>query len=290
MAPPKTRSGKLFGTVVTKKVIEETVQVVVSPKPTELETNCENNDERVVEVVASSTKENEKIEVISSPLKEPVRRTIVVEDRAKGAEQEEQQQKGQEAQRDDQDETQQASEPETPPTPPPNYEAGPNIEQQRDDQERQPRQADVDVAREGTKKRKTSPGIEDSTNGKKEKKAADTQRRRKRAKMGSGGGTNVGFKRYVLRVMKQVHPECAISSKAMTIVNNLMSDMFERIAEEASRLSRYSWRRTLSSWEIQDAVKLVLPGELGKHAIAEGSKAVRTYASSVSGQSKKSKS
>ncbi|KAL0370132.1 UNVERIFIED_CONTAM: Histone H2B.2 [Sesamum angustifolium] len=82
--------------------------------------------------------------------------------------------------------------------------------------------------------------------------------------------------------MKQVHPEMGISSKAMTIINNLMSDMFERLAEEAARLQKYTGRRTMSSREIQGAVKLVLPGDLGKHAIAEGTKAVSNYVSHVS--------
>jgi histone H2B len=69
----------------------------------------------------------------------------------------------------------------------------------------------------------------------------------------------------------------AIWSKAMTVLNNLMSDMFERVAEEAARLSKYTGRVTLTSREIQGAVRLVLPGELGKHAVAEGSKAVTTF-------------
>ncbi|KAH6774719.1 hypothetical protein C2S51_013123 [Perilla frutescens var. frutescens] len=96
---------------------------------------------------------------------------------------------------------------------------------------------------------------------------------KKRRRRGGGGE----YKRYLLMVMKEVHPDMGISSKAMTIVNNLMSDMFERIAEEAARLQKYTRRRTLSSREIQGAVKLVLPGELGKHAVAEGTKAVTTY-------------
>ncbi|KAH6836716.1 Histone superfamily protein, partial [Perilla frutescens var. hirtella] len=98
---------------------------------------------------------------------------------------------------------------------------------------------------------------------------------KKRRRRGGGGGGE--YKRYLLMVMKEVHPDMGISSKAMTIVNNLMSDMFERIAEEAARLQKYTRRRTLSSREIQGAVKLVLPGELGKHAVAEGTKAVTTY-------------
>ncbi|MCI34502.1 histone H2B.2-like [Trifolium medium] len=66
----------------------------------------------------------------------------------------------------------------------------------------------------------------------------------------------------------------------MTILNNLMNDMFEKLADEAAKLNTYTGHMTLSSREIQGAVKLVLPGELGKHAIAEGAKAVTNYISS----------
>ncbi|CAL9214150.1 unnamed protein product [Arabidopsis halleri] len=87
------------------------------------------------------------------------------------------------------------------------------------------------------------------------------------------------YRRYVYKVMKQVHPDLGITSKAMTVVNMFMGDMFERIAQEAARLSDYTKRRTLSSREIEAAVRLVLPGELSRHAVAEGSKAVSNYGS-----------
>jgi hypothetical protein len=48
----------------------------------------------------------------------------------------------------------------------------------------------------------------------------------------------------------------------------------ERIAGEASRLTQYNKRQTISSREIQTAVRLLLPGELAKHAVSEGTKAV----------------
>ncbi|KAI3822834.1 hypothetical protein L1987_10433 [Smallanthus sonchifolius] len=104
-------------------------------------------------------------------------------------------------------------------------------------------------------------------------------KRKKRRKVGESGGGGEGYKRYVYKVLKQVHPDLGISSKAMVIINNLMGDMFERLAETAARLSEYNKKMTLSSREIQAAVKLLLPGELGKHAIAEGTKAVTSYVS-----------
>ena len=85
---------------------------------------------------------------------------------------------------------------------------------------------------------------------------------------------------YVYRVLKQVHPDTGISSKAMSIMNSFVNDVFERIAAEASRLAQYNKRSTISSREIQTAVRLILPGELAKHAVSEGTKAVTKYTSS----------
>ena len=42
----------------------------------------------------------------------------------------------------------------------------------------------------------------------------------------------------------------------------------------------YVYRSTITSREIQTAVRLLLPGELAKHAVSEGTKAVTKYTSS----------
>nr|CDQ04389.1 Bm2874, isoform b [Brugia malayi] len=88
------------------------------------------------------------------------------------------------------------------------------------------------------------------------------------------------YSAYIYRVLKQVHPDTGISSKAMSIMNSFVNDVFERIAAEASRLAQYNKRSTISSREIQTAVRLILPGELAKHAVSEGTKAVTKYTSS----------
>merc|ERR1711922_27403 len=79
---------------------------------------------------------------------------------------------------------------------------------------------------------------------------------------------------YIYKVLKQVHPDTGVSSKAMSIMNSFVNDIFERIAAEASRLAHYNKRSTITSREIQTAVRLLLPGELAKHAVSEGTKAV----------------
>ena len=63
----------------------------------------------------------------------------------------------------------------------------------------------------------------------------------------------------------------------MNIMNSFINDTFDRLAGESSKLVRYNGKRTLSSREIQSAVKLLLPGELSKHAISEGTKAVQKF-------------
>ena len=47
---------------------------------------------------------------------------------------------------------------------------------------------------------------------------------------------------YIYKVLKQVHPDTGISSKAMSIMNSFVNDLFERIAAEASKLAHYNKR------------------------------------------------
>lgn len=85
------------------------------------------------------------------------------------------------------------------------------------------------------------------------------------------------YQSYIFKVLKQVQPKFGISKKSMYIMNSFVEDTFERIASEAGRLCKYNKKETLSAREIQTAVRLVLPGELAKHAVSEGTKAVTKF-------------
>merc|ERR1712019_256970 len=87
------------------------------------------------------------------------------------------------------------------------------------------------------------------------------------------------YKIYIYKVLKQVHPDTGISSKAMSIMNSFINDIFEKIATEASKLARYNKKPTITSREIQTAVRLILPGELAQRAVSEGTKAVTKFTS-----------
>ena len=85
------------------------------------------------------------------------------------------------------------------------------------------------------------------------------------------------FNSYIFKILKQVHPKTGMSKKSMNIVNSIVSDTFDKIATEAGKLCRMNKKSTLSSWEVQSAINLVLPGELSKHAVSEGSKAMAKF-------------
>jgi histone H2B len=85
------------------------------------------------------------------------------------------------------------------------------------------------------------------------------------------------FSTYIFKVLKQVHPDVGISNKAMLVMNSFVTDIFERIAKEGAHLVDANEKDTIGSREIQTSVRLVLPGDLAKHAISEGGKAIAKF-------------
>ncbi|XP_041031716.1 late histone H2B.L4-like [Carcharodon carcharias] len=83
------------------------------------------------------------------------------------------------------------------------------------------------------------------------------------------------------RVLIQIHSSTRISFKAMSIMNSFVVDIFEPITSDASHLNSYNKRQTISAREIQSTIHLMLPGELTKHIVSEGTKAVTKYINSV---------
>jgi histone H2B len=117
-----------------------------------------------------------------------------------------------------------------------------------------------------------APKAAEKAPAKKAAPAKSAEGAKKKAKMET-------YKVYIYKVLKQVHPDTGISSKAMGILNSFINDIFDKIASEAARLARYNKKPTVTSREIQTAVRLVLPGELAKHAVSEGTKAVTKFTS-----------
>ncbi|WP_411025205.1 histone H2B family protein, partial [Salmonella sp. s54836] len=84
----------------------------------------------------------------------------------------------------------------------------------------------------------------EKSSGKKAPAAAPTDKKKHRKK-----SRKESYSIYIYKVLKQVHPDTGISSKAMSIMNSFVNDIFERIASEASRLAHYNKRSTITSRE-----------------------------------------
>lgn len=71
------------------------------------------------------------------------------------------------------------------------------------------------------------------TSGKKPaaKKAVKKSDGKKKARKGTES-----YKLYIFKVLKQVHPDTGISSKAMAILNSFIADQFEKIASAAAQV------------------------------------------------------
>merc|ERR1719152_767673 len=69
----------------------------------------------------------------------------------------------------------------------------------------------------------------------------------------------VTFNTYINRTLKQVHPKIGISKKSMSIMNSLVMDAFDKIAGEAAKLMKVNKKQTMTSREIQSALRLVSP-------------------------------
>ena len=86
-----------------------------------------------------------------------------------------------------------------------------------------------------------------------------------------------GFAIYVRRVLKQVHPDTNMTKNSCNQMNRLMILLAKTIAETARAAIINKKQVTITSREIQYAIRTLLPGELLKHAVSEGTKAVTKF-------------
>ncbi|XP_078413678.1 histone H2B type 1-L-like [Cetorhinus maximus] len=61
------------------------------------------------------------------------------------------------------------------------------------------------------------------------------------------------YSTYVYRMLTQIHPSTRMSSRAMSVMNSFVVDIFDRIASEASHLIHYNEPHTILAREIQSA-------------------------------------
>jgi len=91
-----------------------------------------------------------------------------------------------------------------------------------------------------------------------------------------------GYGSYLHKVHKSIHGKdkgITISGTAMEVINMLIEDLENRVANKAFELAKFEKKSTLSAKHIQTAAKLVFPPEMGGMAMQEGTKALTKYTS-----------
>ncbi len=82
------------------------------------------------------------------------------------------------------------------------------------------------------------------------------------------------YQDYVFKVLKQVHPQIGITKQGMETVNLILNLALNVIASFAFYRAAECCEKTLVPLAIQNAVQVVLSGELTRHAVSEGTKGV----------------
>lgn len=85
------------------------------------------------------------------------------------------------------------------------------------------------------------------------------------------------FHLYVEKVRMQVHPDMGMNQAAKEMVNDFVLHMVHRVSCTVHSLLHLTHAQTVSARDIQSAVRMIIPGELAKHAVSEGTKAVTKY-------------
>ncbi|KAH9599824.1 Histone H2A/H2B/H3 [Trypanosoma melophagium] len=92
---------------------------------------------------------------------------------------------------------------------------------------------------------------------------------------------------YIHRTLRQVYKRGTLSKAAVRVLSSFIEDMYSKIQTEAVHVACINNVKTLTAREIQTSARLLLPPELAKHAMSEGTKAVAKYNASREGANAK---
>lgn len=92
-----------------------------------------------------------------------------------------------------------------------------------------------------------------------------------------GGSPRLSLGTYIHRVLKRDDKERVIGSEAIAVLNDLINDLLRRLCDETKSVISYVPHKTISARDVQSAVRLIVSGELAKHAIGTATKAIATF-------------
>jgi len=97
------------------------------------------------------------------------------------------------------------------------------------------------------------------------------------------------FNTFIYKVLKQVHPDIGMTGDSVVAFDSMIRIVMRKLMHAVNILKLGTRSKTISSRDIQSAVRLVFPGEIAKHAVSEGTKAVTKYNASKEHKKEKKK-
>ncbi|XP_020037398.2 histone H2B type W-T-like [Castor canadensis] len=115
--------------------------------------------------------------------------------------------------------------------------------------------------------------------GPQETKGTDstTQQTQEKPRCHRRPGRGGSFATYFPRVLKTFHQDLSLSQETAGVMDSFVHDMLDGIASEAGRLSRQANRSTITTWDIQRAVRLLLPGKVGSKVVYQAAGAMAMF-------------
>ncbi|XP_042897701.1 histone H2B-like [Parasteatoda tepidariorum] len=87
----------------------------------------------------------------------------------------------------------------------------------------------------------------------------------------------VSFQRYVRQVKKTLIPESQLNLMVLKEIDDILAHFLDRIETELQRLTRSSNNKTITTRQLEFAVRLCLPEHIGRLASNYGNSAIAVF-------------
>lgn len=90
-------------------------------------------------------------------------------------------------------------------------------------------------------------------------------------------GRNPEYGSYLLKMSKKINPECDVNKLSMWVLNGITEDLLTRMITKSNEMAALEGKSTLKAKHAQAATHALFSGELARHSISAGTKAVSKY-------------
>lgn len=90
--------------------------------------------------------------------------------------------------------------------------------------------------------------------------------------------SETSYASYIVKVLKSKHPQLGISRNALRMANGIAEELAARLVVGSGKVAKSAKKSTLSCRHVQAATRVMLPFEMSKAAVSNGTVAVTKFA------------